>query len=113
MIAYIENVCTMHTHVHLLYGRYVFLWSWIVFVIHGPTLSEVKSAMHVLTNVYSATHPHFVHVSSLNPNSTVREFGPKLKNGLSSSTMMQIKMTQIVHVHAAMSMASTRLSSKI
>ena len=82
-------------------------------MIHGPTLSEVKSAMHVLTNVYSATHPHLVHVSSLNPNSTVCEFGPKLRNGLSSSTMMQIKMTQIVNVHAAMSMASTRLSSKI
>ena len=80
-------------------------------MIHGPTLSDVKSAMHVLTNVYSATQLHFVQVFNLNPNSTVRSFGPNARNGLRSSTIMQMKMTETTDVHPKIKHESTRLSS--
>jgi len=43
---------------YLEYGMYIFLWSWIVFVMKGLIVSLENVTIEVDMNVYSATAHH-------------------------------------------------------
>ena len=76
------------------YGRYLVLWSCIVFMKNGPSESEKKSFMHVLRKLAHATIHHSCHESMVSVMIFVVLDGPKrMKSVVNNPIDLNANMT--------------------